>query len=451
MRKQIVCALAIVTVALMARTAYIVHAQTATAAELRTQLSKSYDIVALAQGVALVPKAASSRVRMIQVINGAVTVGGDTLTAAQLRGRLGADAATIVQLTYLSAAEQRQLAAPAAAGAADQPASTPEGAPTPPPAPTPEPAPAPGTPARTVTRDDVVRIGGGPITVAENERVDGDVVAIGGAVTVNGEVTGDVVAVGGGATLGPHAVVRGEVTTVGGPLRRDPQAQVFGKVNEVGIGGNVAGLPPNMNIPGLIFGSFASRVGRLTTTIARVLMFMLFALIVTAVGHRPVQEVAARILAEPVRMGLMGLLAEILFVPVLCVTVLALLISIIGIPLLILVPFAIILMGVVMLVGYTAAAHLAGGWALERIGRTERNPYFVVTIGIVAIAGLTLLGRLLAIALGGFGAPLYIVGYLIEYLAWTVGFGAAIQTWIQMRRGPAAPPLSTAAPAPGPA
>ena len=159
----------------------------------------------------------------------------------------------------------------------------------------------------------------------------------------------------------------------------------------------------------------------------------------------------ARILAEPVRMGLMGLLAEILFVPVLCVTVLALLISIIGIPLLILVPFAIILMGVVMLVGYTAAAHLAGGWALERIGRTERNPYFVVTIGIVAIAGLTLLGRLLAIALGGFGAPLYIVGYLIEYLAWTVGFGAAIQTWIQMRRGPAAPPLSTAAPAPGPA
>ncbi|PYR65198.1 MAG: hypothetical protein DMF88_20710 [Acidobacteria bacterium] len=448
MRKQIVCALAIVTVALMARTAYIVHAQTATAAELRTQLSKSYDIVALAQGVALVPKAASSRVRMIQVINGAVTVDGDTLTAAQLRDRLGADAATIVQLTYLSAAEQRQLAGPESpAGAAATPATT---AP-PAPAPAPEPAPAPGTPARTISRDDVVRIGGGPITVAENERVDGDVVAIGGAVTVNGEVTGDVVAVGGGATLGPHAVVRGEVTTVGGPLRRDPQAQVFGKVNEVGIGGNVAGLPPNMNIPGLIFGSFASRVGRLTTTIARVLMFMLFALIVTAVGHRPVQEVAARILAEPVRMGLMGLLAEILFVPVLCVTVLALLISIIGIPLLILVPFAIILMGVVMLVGYTAAAHLAGGWALERIGRTERNPYFVVTIGIVAIAGLTLLGRLLAIALGGFGAPLYIVGYLIEYLAWTVGFGAAIQTWIRMRRGPAVPPLSTAAPAPGPA
>jgi hypothetical protein len=448
MRKQIFCALAILTVALMARTAYIVHAQTATAAELRTQLSKSYDIVALAQGVALVPKAANSRVRMIQVINGAVTVDGDTLTAAQLRDRLGADAATIVQLTYLSAAEQRQFAAPESpAGAPAAPGAT---AP-PAPAPATEPAPAPGTPPRTVTRDDVVRIGGGPITVEENERVDGDVVAIGGAVTVNGEVTGDVVAVGGGATLGPHAIVRGEVTTVGGPLKRDPQAQVLGRVNEVGIGGNVAGLPPNMNIPSLIFGSFASRIGRLTTTIARVLMFILFALIITAVAHRPVQQVAARILAEPVRMGLMGLLAEILFVPVLCVTIVALVISIIGIPLLILVPFAIILMGVVMLVGYTAAAHLAGGWALERIGRSERNQYLVVAIGIVVIAGVTLLGRLFALALGGFGAPLYVVGYLIEYLAWTVGFGAAIQTWIQLRRGPSAPPMSAPAPAAGPA
>jgi hypothetical protein len=148
-------------------------------------------------------------------------------------------------------------------------------------------------------------------------------------------------------------------------------------------------------------------------------------------------------------MGLMGLLAEILFVPVLCVTIVALVISIIGIPLLILVPFAIILMGVVMLVGYTAAAHLAGGWALERIGRTERNPYLVVAIGIAVIAGVTLLGRLFALAVGGFGFPIYAVGYLIEYLAWTVGFGAAIQTWIQMRRGPVSPAMSTPAPAPG--
>ena len=448
MRRQILCAFAVLTIALMARTAYIVHAQTATAAELRTQLANRYDIVALQQGIALVPKAAASKVRMIQVVNGAVTVDGDTLTAAQLRERLGADAATIVQLTYLSAAEQRQLAAPEAAPAAQPaPAATP-GA-TPPPAP--EPPPTSGTPARSVQRSgDIVRFGGSAITVAENERVEGDVVGIGGSVNIDGEVTGDVVAVGGGLTLGPKAVVHGEVTAVGGPFKRDAGAQVLGKVNEVGIGANGQTLPPyRISAPNVLFGTFASRAGRFVTTLVRVLMFILFGLIVTAVAQRPLQQIGTRIVAEPVRAGLVGLLAEILFVPVLCITIIALVISIIGIPLLILVPFGIILVGVVMLVGYTAAAHIAGMFVLDRfpgrrsvgegVVRADHSPYLVVAIGIAVIAALTLLGRLFALAVGGFGAPIYVVGYLLEYLAWTVGFGAAIQTWMQMRRNPAAP------------
>ncbi len=465
MRKQVFIALAILTVVLMARTAYIVHAQTATAAELRAQLGSRYDIVALQQGIALVPKATNSRIRMIQVVNGAVTVDGDTMTAAQLRDRLGADAATIVQLTYLSAAEQRQLAAPESTPAAQPEPGATVTAPVAPPAPVsppvPSPAPAPGTPARTVDRKgDIVRIGGGAIIVNENERVEGDVVAIGGPVTINGEVTGDVVAVTGGLTLGPRAVVRGEVTAVGGPFKRDPQAQVFGQVNEVGIGANGQTLPPyRIDAGNLLFGNFASRIGRFITTLVRVLMFMLFALIVTAVAQRPLQQIGARIVAEPVRAGLVGLLAEILFVPVLCITIVALVISIIGIPLLILVPFGIILVGVVMLVGYTATAHIAGRLVLDRFParrtpgeegiRSERNPYMVVAIGIAVIAALTLLGRLFAMAVGGFGAPIYIVGYLLEYLAWTVGFGAAIQTWMQMRRGTSAPPMAPTAAAPG--
>ena len=449
MRRQIFVALAVLTVALMVRTAYIVHAQTATAAELRTQLSSRYDIVALQQGIALVPKTANPRVRMIQIVNGAVTVDGETLTAAQLRDRLGADAGPVVQLTYLSAAEQRQLATPEGAAAAQAaPAETPSS----PSGTTPAPGtPVPEPPARSVERKgDIVRIGGGAVNVAENERVDGDVVAIGGRVTVDGEVTGDVVGVGGGLTLGPHAVVRGEVTVVGGPFKRDPQAQVLGQVNEIGIGGNGQTIPPyNINMRDVLFGSLASRVGSLATTVVRVLMFILFALIVTAVAQRPVQQIAARISSEPVRAGLVGLLGEILFVPVLVVTILALVISIIGIPLLLLVPFGIILVGIVMLVGFTGAAHLVGTWTLERFGRAERNPYLVAAVGIVVIAALTLIGRLFALALGGLGAPFYIAGYLAEYVAWTIGFGAAIQTWLHMRRRPAAPTMTPPPPEPG--
>src|SRR5262245_2854689 len=448
MRRQIFLALAVLTVALMARTAYIVHAQTATAAELRMQLSSRYDIVALQQGIALVPKTANPRVRMIQVVNGAVTVDGETLTAAQLRDRLGADAGPVVQLTYLSATEQRQLAAPETTTTATPTADVTTPAQ---PLPAPAPAPAPETPTRPVSRSgDIVRIGGGAVDVSQNERVDGDVVAIGGHVNVDGEVTGDVVAVMGGLTLGPHAVVRGEVTAVGGPFNRDPQAQVYGKVNEVGIGAGGRSIPPyNINMRNVLFGTLASRVERVVTTIVRVLMFILFALIIMAVGQQPVQQIAARIGAEPVRSGLVGLLAEILFVPVLVVTILALVVSIIGIPLLVLVPFGIILIGIVMLVGFTGAAYMVGTWTLDKFGRTERNPYLTAAIGIVAIAGLTLLGRLFALAVGGVGAPFYIVGYVLEYLAWTVGFGAAIQTWLQMRRRPAAPAMTTPPPEPG--
>jgi hypothetical protein len=223
-------------------------------------------------------------------------------------------------------------------------------------------------------------------------------------------------------------------------------------VNEVGIGANGQTIPPyRMNVRDMLFGSMASRMGRLATTVVRVLMFILFALIVTAVGQRPVQQIAARITTEPVRAGLIGLLAEILFVPVIVATILALVISIIGIPLLLLVPFGIILVGVVMLVGFTGVAHMAGRWTLARFGRTERSPYLTAAVGIVVIAGLTLIGRLFALAVGGFGAPLYIAGYLLEYVAWTVGFGAAIQTWLQMRRGPSAPVMSAPPPAAGPA
>ena len=449
MRRQILLALAVLTVALMARTAYIVHAQTATAAELRAQLSSRFDIVALQQGIALVPKTPNPRARMIQVVNGAVTVDGDTLTAAQLRDRLGADAGPIVQLTYLSAAEQRQLASSeatsTAAPAADTGASTQQPA-----TPTPAPVPAPETPTRSVARTgDIVRIGGDAITVLENERVEGDVVAIGGHVTVNGEVTGDVVAVTGGLTLGPKAVIRGDVTAVGGALKRDPQAQVFGSLQEVAVGDSIGRAVATQMSMRNVFGRFASRVGSLATTIVRVLLFILFALIVTAVGQRPVQQIAARIGAEPVRSGLVGLLAEIMFVPVLVVTILALVISIIGIPLLVLVPFGIILIGIVMLVGFTGAAYMVGTWTLDRLGRTDRNPYLIAAVGIVVIAGLTLVGRLVALALGGLGAPFFIAGYLLEYLAWTVGFGAAIQTWLQMRRRPAAPAMATPPPEPG--
>lgn len=424
MRKQIIFALAAISLGLFARAAYVVHAQAATAAELRSQLVEKYDVVPLQQGIALVPKRADARVRMIEIVDGTATIDGQTMTAAQLRERLGPEAAAIVQLTYLDQAALRQLAS-------DSPTAPPPGV---------------GEPqgrARPTVRDgDIVRFAG-PVTVREDELVRGDVVAIMGPANIDGEVTGEVTVVMGPLTLGPHAVVRRDVTVVGGPLTRAEGAVVSGKIDEVAIGNGIRA--PRVGVSNLL-GSFWGRVGSLAATVARVLLMVLLSLIAMAVGRRTVEQIAARAAAEPVRSALIGLLAEILFVPVVLVTVFALLISIIGIPLLALVPFGLVVIGLVMLVGFTGAAYLAGQRALHHIGRQEPGPYATVAAGAFVIAAITLLAKLASLLVGSlFGVPLAVVGYVIEYLAWTVGFGAAILAWIRLRRHPA-PPMAPAMP-----
>src|SRR5688572_11968291 len=52
----------------------------AVAPDLRTRLRARFDVVALQQGVALVPLEPTSNVRMIQIIGGVVTVDGESLT-----------------------------------------------------------------------------------------------------------------------------------------------------------------------------------------------------------------------------------------------------------------------------------------------------------------------------------------------------------------------------------
>lgn len=389
------------------------HGQaTGVPSELSTQLRERYDVVALQDGVALVPRGTGGGVRMIQVVDGVVTVDGETLTGSQLRDRLGRDADLVLQVSYLDEQQQRALAGEAPDTAADGPNT--QGS---------------QTVRRTdVRRGDLVRFGGN-VSVGPNERVQGDVVAFGGSADIAGEVTGDVVVMGGALKLGPEAVVRGDVTAVGGTLERAPGAQILGEINEVGGDGGVwrrGWMWPDF------FGNFWRRLGSLAATVLRVSLLVILGVVVVAFGRNPIERIAARIAATPLRSGLVGLVAEILFFPVLILTVVVLAVSIIGIPLLVLVPFAILLLMLVALVGFVGLAFQIGSRLTSRFGWTERGAYAAVALGVVAIAAVTLLAKLAALA-GGFllGAPLAGVGYLVEYVAWTIGFGAALLYWYE--------------------
>ena len=393
----------------------VVDARQDAEGDLRAKLRDRYDVLNLQDGVGLVPKASDAGIRIIEIRNGAVSIDGMTATGEQLRMRLGADADLVLRISYLDAAQQRQISRDTQPGVA----SPPPGASVPAP---------PAENRRQLTRrgDEIVE----------------EVVVIGGNATVNGEVDGELTVVGGNATLGPEAVIRDDVTVVGGTLNRAEGAVVEGRVQNVGVGDE---RWRGMGFPGMVRGTIfrdtLGRVGSFAGTLLRIGFLALLALIVVAFGRTWIERIAERASADPVRSGLTGFLGQVLFFPVLLITIVILAISIIGIPLLVLVPFAVLSIVIVALVGFTGVAYYVGGVLASRFGWKERGVYVSVLLGVLAIALITLVARAAAIVGGGlFTFPVAFAGYVVEYLAWTLGFGAAILAWHRdwrMRRMPA--------------
>jgi hypothetical protein len=391
---------------------------------VRAQIERLYDVLPVRGGIALRPKTPMPGVRSIEVTGGAVAIDGRSVTGAELRDKLGVDADLILQLSYLDAALQRTLVDPVRAPAPETPAP-PADAPL---VTTPSAPPAPRAPRRERHARERIRFGGS-VTVDEDETVEGDVVVIGGSATVNGEVTGDVVAVAGSIHMGPRANVHKGVVVVGGSLAREPGSRVGGEIQEVGFGNIDMSnwrLSPRAGREwwaGRIFGSAFS----LVATLVRIGVLCLLAALVLLFGRDYVIRVGARAAAEPVKAGAIGLLVQLLFLPLLIVTTLLFVITIVGIPLLILIPFAILLMMVLALVGFTAVASYVGRELTTRLGWTGYGPYATTIAGILLIVSPIVLARLVGLA----GGPLWLmsfglamIGFLFEYVAWTVGLGA---------------------------
>ena len=407
---------------------------------LKRTVERRFDVLPLHDGVVLRPKVPIAGVRSIELASGLIAVDGQPATGAELRRRLGADADALLQLSYLSDAARQALFA----DAANQPsASTSGGSPaTPvvPPAPAPDIAPPPPLPDGPTpspqprrSRNDRRRSGdrvrvGGSVTIDEGEVVDGDVVAVGGPVTVSGEVRGDVVAVGGGVTLGPHAVIGGDVTAVGGPLHRDPGAQVSGQARAVSLGEiDLSRWTWRRNPVGLWWTSVLGSAFAFVGTLVRVAVLCLFAALVMLFARDYVERAALVATAEPIKAGAVGVAVQVLFVPLLIVTIVVLVMTIVGIPLLLALPLVMLGLAIAWLVGFAGVANRLGSVVLQRIGRTGMSPTIVTIVGVLVVMAPVVLSRLLGLG-GGllypFAVVLLVLGAVIEYIAWTVGLGA---------------------------
>ncbi len=411
---------------------------------LRRQVEARFDVVPLRDGIALSGRTAERR---IEIDRGVVLSQGVPLSGEELRRRLGADADLVLRLSYLDNASLRRLfAAPVtapASAAADAVPPTPVASA--PPAPAPAPAMPPAATSQPPVLDSTSRANSGPafrrtgarlgvakpIVVAADEEVTDGVFSLGGSVRIEGRVRDGVVVVGSDLELAPTADVRGDLTVVGGKLTIAEGARHAGAVHHA-----VGGAWPNWSWPTVGWSWFepggAASWLPLAGTTARILLLGLVMAALAATARGRVSRIGAAAAGAPVRAALIGLAAQVLFVPALVVLAVVMAVTIVGLPFVaVVVPLAVLMMLATMVLGFTS---LAG-----RLGQAFGGSFTTAGDGLVAavLAGLvlivlpTFLARLVGVGpdpLRFVAVALLVVGTVVEYLAWTLGLGAAIMT-----------------------
>jgi hypothetical protein len=258
--------------------------------------------------------------------------------------------------------------------------------------------------------DALVRIFG-DIHVPSGKRVSDDVVAVFGSVDVEGEVQGDVVAVMGSVRVRDGAVVDGEVVSVGGVVDQEEGATIQGQTVSVGF------LPVSWGIPGLPFTLGAIAAGWIAAALAGWIFAIAF----------PGRLI--RVAATASRRTGASFVLGVLSIPGFVALMVLMFVTVVGIPLAFLLPFAYILLAYA---GHLAATYVLG---CKLTGRTLGGPglvwpilagsllvalFFAVGAMLFVIPGMTrpfalfaaLLGCLMAVGLTAIGTGAFLLSKL---------------------------------------
>jgi len=225
-----------------------------------------------------------------------------------------------------------------------------------------------------------------------------DAVAVGGNVTVNGVVKNSAVAVGGSVFLGPDAAVRKDVVAIGGVIARKEGARIGGDMVELSIPGLAAVLP---------FMTRERSFGWLAAfEIITFAGLMALALLVAALLPGSMDLISESIKQKTLKVILSGILGMLVVIPL----AVFLVITVIGIPLVII---EILLIGSAMFVGYVAMALFLGGRLAAVFNRPGFNMLWMTSMGLVI---LWVIGWV----------PF--VGPAVKSIAAVIGFGAVLVT-----------------------
>jgi hypothetical protein len=305
-----------------------------------------------------------------------------------------------------------------------------------------------------------VRVGQ-DLVVEAGEEIEATVIVVDGNLEVRGTIRGDVVVTDGRVTLPEGGRITGNLRLANGELER-AGGTVGGSVRLLGTGEEprldrreVEDLRRSLEgeirrdllasmerdrrrSSNPVVGAFRN-VGRaiaglLENTLTLVVLAILGALTLHFARER-LEVVATTARSAPARSAVVGLAGGFLLIPAFVLGIVALAVSIVGIPfILVWVPLFPLAAALAGLLGYLAVARNVGEWVAEQEYRglewiRGSNAFYTLTAGIAALMLPCIASSALRIlGLGFFTGLLAFLGSVVVIVAVAVGFGAVLMT-----------------------
>lgn len=269
-----------------------------------------------------------------------------------------------------------------------------------------------------VKGSDVVQFGK-KIYIGPDELVNGDVVAIGADIIVEGKVMGDVAAIFGSVELGSGGIVNGEVVSILGEVNRDDGSIIRGETAVIGKHHR-----NGLTFPIGPFGEGMFNAG------AKVVLFIITILLMLIVFYFIAQRMsnasahASGSFLKSFGVGLLVLFAGTVLVAVLSII---LAITIVGIPVAVLLVLSFVALFVL---GYFVSALALGSFVARKCNMERESVYVRGFIGIFLLAILGIIAGFMFFNpwMGPARAMLRVVGGLINFVAVMTGVGAFISS-----------------------
>jgi hypothetical protein len=306
----------------------------------------------------------------------------------------------------------------------------------------------------------IVRVGR-DLVVEAGEELEATVILVDGNLEVRGTIRGDVVVTDGKVRLQKGGRITGDLRLANGELER-AGGTVGGAVRLLGTGEEprldrrevddlrrslereirrdvLASLERDRRrSSNPLLGAFRN-VGRaiagLLENVLTLVVLAVFGALTLHFARDRLEVVATTARRAPARSAVVGLAGGFLFIPVFVLGIVALAVSIIGIPLILVwVPVFPLAAALAGLLGYFAVARNVGEWVAEQEYRglewiRGSNAFYTLTAGIVALMVPCIASSALRIlGLGFFTGLLAFVGSVVVFLAVAVGFGAVLLT-----------------------